>query len=181
MSSDDPDLAALVGDLTTVVEELQTELESRGPPRPPTPRRLTEFTTEVTIPAIILVLETNVRALRLLQRTLRYADGRDGAGEDSATRKRASDLGRATLSRLDDALSDLGSALDDRPADNDARDLLEEVRDLQAELDARLDTESEPAATGETRDSVGIDVDAELESIKDDVEDDSHGGRKDNN
>ena len=102
-----------MGELRTAVEELQTELEStRGPPRPPTPRRLAEFTSEVTIPAIILLLETNVRALRLVQRTLRLAEGRQGDSADTPARKRATDLGRVTLSRLDDALTDLGSALD---------------------------------------------------------------------
>lgn len=177
MSSRDPELSTLVGDLTSVLEELQTELESsRGPPRPPTPRQLARFTSEVTIPAIILVLETNVRALRLVQRGLRMAEGQDGETADPA-RQRASELGRTTLAKLDDALTDLGSALDDTGSDARARDLLEEVRDLQAEVDARLDAEADSPTDADAGDAVGVDVDAELQSIKDEVdEDNSHEG-----
>jgi hypothetical protein len=180
MSSDDPELSALVGELGSLVEELQAEVEStRGPPRPPTPRRLAEFTSEVTIPAIILVLETNVRALRLVQRALRLAEGRADESTGTAARKRATDLGRVTLSRLDDALTDLGSALDGSSADAGTRDLLDDVRQLQSEIDSRLEAQSASIETDETHDSVDIDVDAELQSIKDDVgdEDSSHEGK----
>lgn len=173
MSSEDPELSELVGELGSVVEELQTELESaRGPPRPPTPRQLAEFTSEVTIPAIILVLETNVRALRLVQRGLRLAEERDGESTGAAARKRATDIGRTTLSRLDDALTDLGSTLDESPTDSQARDLLEEVRDLQSEIDTRLEAQAESARTDEASGGVDIDVDAELQSLKNDVDED---------
>lgn len=173
MSSRDPELSQLLGELTGAVEELQSELtESRGPPRPPTPKQLVRFTSEVTIPAIVLVLETNVRALRLVQRALRIAEGRDPGNSSSQTRERATDLGRATLARLDGALDDLGTALEGRPPDDEARKLLDEVRDLQSEIDERLDTSD--VAGGE---SVDIDVDAELESIKKDIDDNnSHEG-----
>lgn len=181
MSSDDPELSAQVADLSDAVEELQSELESnRGPPRPPTLGRLAEFTSEVTIPAVILVLETNVRALKLLQRALRHAEGRAGDSGGSQARERATDLGRATLSRLDDALTDLGSALDGSRGNGDAQDLLEDVRDLQSEIDARLATESTPA-TDDEQGGVDIDVDAELESLKDDVEGEgTHEGNNSN-
>lgn len=174
MSNGDPELSQLLGELTGSVEQLQDELtESRGPPRPPTPRQLVRFTSEVTIPAIVLVLETNVRALRIVQRALRIAEGRDPGTSGSKTGERAAELGRATLSRLDDALSDLGSALEGRPPDDEARELLEEVRQLQSEVDERLESE-----TTAERDSVSIDVDAELQSLKDDVDDDnSHEGK----
>ncbi len=177
MSNGDPELSQLLGELTGSVEQLQDELtQRRGPSRLPTPRQLVRFTSEVTIPAIVLVLETNVRALRLVQRALRIAEGRDPGTSSSKTRDRATELGRATLSRLDDALSDLGSALEGRPPDDEARELLEEVRDLQTEVDERLETE-----TGPERDSVSIDVDAELQSLKDDVDDDnSHEGDNNN-
>lgn len=179
MSSDDQELTTLVGDLSETVEELQSELESgRGPPRPPTPRQLAEFTSEVTIPAIILVLETNVRALRLFQRALRHAEGRTGDSAGTQARQRATDLGRATLSRLDDVLTDLAGSLDETSADAEARDLLEEVRTLQSEIDARLDVDSETDSTSSDGTSVDVDVDAELQSLKDDVDDDtSHEGK----
>ncbi|WP_302080800.1 DUF7547 family protein [Salinibaculum rarum] len=176
MSNGGQELSALLSELTASLEQLQDELDpARGPLRPPTPRQLAQFTSEVTIPAIVLVLETNVRALRLVQRALRIAEGREATPGSSQARQRATDLGRATLSRLDEALSDLGSALESRPPDDEARELLEEVRDLQSEVDDRLET------TSTDRDAVDIDVDAELQSLKDDVDDsDSHGGDENN-
>jgi hypothetical protein len=184
MSDGDTEMTRLVGELVNAVEELQSELEPTGGPlRPPTPRELARFTSEVTIPAIILVLETNVRALRLVQRALRIAEGRDTDRGGSVARERATALGRATVDKLDDALTDLQDALDGRPPDDEAREVLGRVRDLQADVEAELaadstpdmdgastDTESEDAA-GEER--VDVDVDAELEALKDDLDDDS--------
>ena len=174
MSTGDRDLSQLFGDLTTAVEQLQEQLETeRGPPRPPTPRQLAEFTSEVTIPALILVLETNVRALRLVQWALRIAEGRETDRQPSQARKRATDLGRATLSRLDDTLSDLATNLEDTSTDDETRELLERIRELESDIDTRLAAEPETSDHEEAADTVDIDVDAELQSIKDDVDDDS--------
>lgn len=172
MSDTRPDLSTLVGDLTRSVRELQSELEpDRGPPRPPTPGELARFTSEVTIPAIILALETNIRALELLRRALRVADRREPVRPDTAAaRERAEDLGRATLSRLDSVLADLQDALEGRPPDDEARELLDEARDLREEIDNRL----AEGATDTGGEPVGVDVDAELQSLKDDVEGDEH-------
>lgn len=177
MPEGDPDLAELVGELAGAVDELQSELaESRGPPRPPTPRRLARFTSEVTIPAIILVLETNVRALRLLQRTLRIAEGQ--GGDATTARDRASSLGQRTLTRLDGALSDLQDAVAQDPPDEEVGDLLQRIEDLQAEVDARLDATD--ATSDGPNEPVGVDVEEELRTLKDDVDDDADDGTKDN-
>jgi len=180
--------AGLVGDLAGTVEELQAELTGDGPPRrPPTPRDLARFTSEVTIPAIILALETNVRALKLFQRALRLAAGeRPSTGKTGGeARERAEELGRETLARLDDALADLQEALAGRPPDDPARELLADARTLRGEIDDRL------AASGRAGDDpvagtdvpgergVDIDVESELQSIKDDVKDDGDDGGDD--
>lgn len=179
MSRRSPDLTRLVGDLARAVQDLQSELEPdrRLPLRPPTPRELTQFTTEVTIPALILVLETNVRALQLLQRTLRLVDGSEVTDSPDA-RERVESLGRTTLNRLDDALADLQEALESRPPDDDARRLLDEARDLRDEIDARLAADSSPPESASPDDvipadddQVDIDVESELQSIKDDIDD----------
>lgn len=206
MSRQGPDLPDLVGELARTTEQLRDELEaeSGGPMRPPKPSELVRFTSEVTIPAIVLLLETNVRALRLLQRTLRFAQGGAEQPETSRgeARKRAEDLGRETLGRLDSALGDLQDALSGRPADDETKELLEEARDLRSKVENRLERtaremdgsppeEAEPMAENADQptdgtdlpiggeDSAGdgeevpVDVDAELQSIKDDVDDDS--------
>jgi hypothetical protein len=183
-------MSGLVGDLVQAVEELQSELDSggRSPLRPPTPRELARFTSEVTIPAIVLALETNVRVLKLLQRTLRLASGADpGTSSTTGARERAEAAGRSTLSRLDDLLADLQSALEKRPSDDPARELLDEAQSLRVELDDRLaaaggDNEGEQARPGGGDGStsgdgteVDVDIESELRSIKDDVDGDDDG------
>lgn len=179
MSRRGEDLPDLVGELARTTEQLREELDGRQNDRglrPPSPGDLVRFTSEVTIPAIILVLETNVRALRLLQRTLQFAQGRTETTEGSAggeARRRAEDLGRETLGRLDTALADLQDALSGRPSDDEARELLEEARTLRTDIENRLETSGSNSSTATDREDVEIDVDAELQSIKDDVDDDS--------
>jgi hypothetical protein len=175
MAADD-DLDALVADLVGVLRELERSFEPEtvaGIPRPPTPREMARFTSEVAIPGAILVLRTNIEALRLLQRTLRMADGR--ASQDrvtaSAVGARARSVSQMTLSRLDDALTDLQAAVEGRPEDDDARELLDRARDLRDEVDARLAAADEEVGGG--RDDVPVDVEAELQSIKRTVEDEA--------
>lgn len=176
MSRRGDDLPDLVGELAETTEQLRDELDGGPRLRPPTPGELVRFTSDVTIPAIILVLETNVRALRLLQRTLRFAEGRSESVDrpGDGARERAADLGRETLDRFDSALADLQDALSGRPSDDDARELLEEARNLRTEIEHRLD--AAPGQTGEPADepteTVPIDVDSELQSIKDSMDDD---------
>lgn len=181
MAADD-DLDVLVADLVGVLRELERDLEPEtvaGVPRPPTPRELARFTSEVAIPGAILVLRVNVEALRLLQRTLRIAEGRDASGTTAATAvgDRARSVSRATLSRLDDALADLQAAMEGRPEDEDARELLGRARDLRDEVDARLAAADSDAAIDAAE--VPVDVEAELASIKRAVGDEGHTGDND--
>lgn len=172
----DESLLRLTTDLARSLRNLERELEPRPPgPRPPTPRELLRFTDEIAIPALILVLETNIRALRLLQRAIRLADDRAPSQErETPVRDRAVDISRTTLDRLDDALAELQSAIEGRPENDDAREILAETRSLRDEIDARLaaespdetvDTRAEPSST-----EVPVDVDAELQSIKEDID-----------
>lgn len=176
-SSGDADIGPLIADLVRTLRELEAEFEPRtesGLPRPPSPRELMRFTSDVGIPAAILLLRTNVEALKLLQRALRLADGRTPTtGSDgTAARQRAERLSRATLSRLDGALVELQDAVEGRPEDEDARDLLQEARELRNDVESKLEerTNGETPALGDDeadpQESVPVDVDAELESIK---------------
>ncbi|AQL44387.1 hypothetical protein BV210_17425 [Halorientalis sp. IM1011] len=187
-SASDEDLARLAADLARSLRDLQRELEPgrRRRLRPPSPRELLRFTDEVAIPGAILILETNVRALRLLQRAIRLSDPDRGLTDerDTAVRDRAVQLSRTTVRKLDDVLADVQDAMEGRSTDDDARRVLEEARSLRDEIDDRL-------ADSETTDadldvesggaSVPVDVDAELQSIKDDIDDggdsDGDGGR----
>jgi len=185
MSSSDDDLASLVGDLVTTLRRLDDEFEPRtddGRPRPPTPRELLHLTSDVAIPATILLLRSNIEALKLLQRALRMADGRPPTERGSAeVRQRAEQLSATTLSKLDGALADLQDAVEGRPTDDDARELLTEARRLRSEIEDRLgesdngplqvDSDSSDDTLDTTDEDVPVDVDAELQSLRDDMAD----------
>ena len=191
---EDPDLTRLLRDLTRELQTLQREVENRDRRSVSTRRQLSEFTSEVAIPGLILLLETNIRALKLLRRAIRLADGRDPRESRSDTagtalRDRAEQLGNATLSRLDETLAELQSSLEDR-GDDDVRATVAEARELQQEVRQRIDDASpdgQPSASaGESApetesdlpdadDHVTIDVESELRTLKDDVEDGPDG------
>lgn len=214
MDDRERDLSDAVKELSETLEALRTELREpvRGPlglPRPPKPSKLIQFTERYTIPTVIALLETSIRALELLAAALRVADGRPldavaersdrHAGTDSldavgrAGRDRLAEASRETLQRLDDALADLQSAAAGEPSTPEVRQLLEEARELRAEVDERLSaavSESDLEAADDTTsqkasveigiraadegegddDSIGIDVDEELATIKDDID-----------
>ncbi|MFC6962111.1 DUF7547 family protein [Halocatena marina] len=151
----DDDLDELLSELSGTLSELQDVLadeerhrqprdqhQTRERRRPPSPRRFLRFTEEHTIPTLISLLETNIRALELLQGLLRLVNGRDdGRQSDSTpfkTSRRVRTTGRRTLDTLDDALSDLQGALDGEPTDSEARTLLDDARALREEIDTQL-------------------------------------------
>ena len=178
----DEDLTALVTDLVTTLRDLETAVEprtARGRRRPPTPGELLRFTSDVTIPAAILVLRTNIEALKLLRRAIRLAEGRPSAGGSAAAdvRQRAANLSDVTLRRLDDALVEIQRAVEGTPEDEDARELLSEARELRSELRERVQAADDRRSdTEDAAEDVAVDVDAELESIKDDVNRREDGG-----
>ena len=150
---DDPTnyaIADTASELADVLEDLQTELresQRTGPfgfPAPPTPRELLRFTDDYAIPFMIAVLETNIRALRLLQGAIRLVDTGEQARQDArSTRDRAVSFSQSTLSRLDDVLSELeDSTLEvsngEYPRNPEARTILQEARDLRRELTEAL-------------------------------------------
>lgn len=179
---DDRDnLEASVRELTATLEELRSELRDpparTGPlglPRPPSPGELLRFTEQYTIPALISLLEANVRLLELLAAALRVADGRpieateelaDAGGRLEAVRAGGREgvaaASRATLRRLDDALAELQTAAEGgTPDDPEVRRLLSRARELRSEVDERLaKAEAESASADGTTGAVEVDVD----------------------
>lgn len=180
-------------ELLATLRELEDAVEppdARRFVKPPTPRGFLEFTSEVGIPAAILVLRTNVAALELLQRTLRMATDRndarssDDGGSGTAVRERATTLTATSLSRLDDALADLQTAIDGRSIDRSPEELLAEARQRTEELEAQL-SDTAGARTGDVDDELGrrgateVDVEAELQSLRESVDRTDAGGEGD--
>jgi len=153
----DADLAALVVELRETLDELQGTVGA-DQPGPPSGRDLVRFTESYTIPTLVAILEASIQALELLQATLRLVDGRPldperrrGSSEAAA---RVGSVGRATVDRVDAALSELTAALEGEPPEGEARDLLDEARALRAEVDERLRT-AESARRDERRERLG--------------------------
>lgn len=183
------DLEERVDELQRSLEELRREVRPqppRGPgglPRPPTPGELVRFADRQAIPTVIAVLEANIHALELLQAALRLTDPGRAAGEEAErTRERAADISRRSLDRLDAVLDDLQEATrgDTLPPEGDARDILEEARRLREDIAARIgeaehergrtDERTEIDTARETSESVTIDVEDELDSIRAELE-----------
>jgi len=177
MADHDDELVDAVRELTRTIDALRTELHgSRRRPllRPPTPRELLRFTDEVALPAALAVLETSVRALEAFQRSLqvvrteRTARDRTSATADAAS-ERANELRRTTLSQLDTVLTELQRAASEGglPANEEARDLLTEARELRDDVDSRLraatkrDSDAEPAGFDRTRADGAVTIDIE--------------------
>lgn len=168
----------------------------RGPPlRPPTPEEFLRMADEVAIPFLIRALETQIRALERLQRAIgllrREREVRERTGEArDRSRERVETLRNRTLDRLDDVLAELGRTVEGEPGDRRARELLADARQLRDEIDDRLrdvtgererrlrDPDREPGDArtievtapdedGDNEKGTEVDVDAELETLRD--------------
>ncbi|WP_436901650.1 DUF7547 family protein [Halovenus halobia] len=191
--SGDVDITRLLRDLTRELQVLKRELEREETAELSTRQQLSQFTSEVAIPGLILLLETNIRALKLLRRTIRLAEGRDPRSQSDSggeVRRRADELGAEALSRLDDTLARVQSSLEEGGANDEVQQLLDEARQLQetvsqqlqadepanADFDGSLDPEDEADS-----DAVTVDVDAELQTLKENLDDEPEDDASDDN
>lgn len=178
MATDTPDasLETSTRELLAVLRDVEAAVEPPGPGRlvkPPTPSGLLEFTSEVGIPAAILILRTNVAALELLQRSLRMmGDHEPRDDRETPVRDRAAGLTAASLSRLDGALTDLQTAIDGSSTDRPPDDLLAEARRRTEELEAQLAASDGPALDEQldAPETTSVDVEAELDSLRQSIE-----------
>ncbi|WEL22335.1 hypothetical protein [Halorhabdus sp. BNX81] len=171
--SDRAGLPQLLRELTRSLSALQRDLKAERRGRGRGLDRLLRFTADVTIPAAILVLETNIRTLRLLQRTLRMVEDSETDGDTGTTASEdVASVGRSVVDRLDEALEDVQSAVEDSNLDDRTRQHLSEARTLNQQLEDRLQEHSESEANPEA----SVDVEAELQSIKDEHDDTNGNG-----
>jgi len=186
---DDEELAVLLADLERTLTDLRGAIDDdvRRRRRPPTPGELLRFTEEYTLPTLIALLEATVQSLELLRAALRLADPQsstDRLRDRLASRERGptDEALRATVADLRNALTGT-----DLPEDSAAAGVVTDARELTARIEKRLEsmeTESESDSVAEdTSDESrgvaidveeegesGVDVDAELASIKESVE-----------
>lgn len=193
MSAQGDRLDERITELEETLEEIRDELiparRERSVFRPPTPWEMLRLTREYAIPAAITTLEAQIKALELLAEILRAIDIRDRRERSGRSPSdRAVDVGRTTLRGVRESLNRLERQMESGglPDDPAARELLAEAQALQDDIDARLaalaDTEmadSQTVSVGGGAEGVPIDVESELETIKDQVdasEDDDDDG-----
>jgi len=176
----DEELAETLDELAGLLEDLEGQLparrgtdERRGRrgelPRPPRPGEFIRFTEQYTIPTLISLLEATVAVLELLRALLRLTGGR-GLPDPRPGRSRGAieATGRRAVEGLDDVLAELNDALAGQPTDPEARDLLDEARDLRAEIEGLLGEGRGRAASPEQDRSERADRDGHDRSERDD-------------
>lgn len=187
---DEPEaLTEAVEELADTLEALQYELSNtshqpRGIPKPPSIRDILRFTERYAIPTIITILQANIKMLELLAAVLRATDGNKIS---ESHRSQVEQISQTTLRSLDSALSDLQQAVEGgEPSSPEVKRLLTEAQSLREEINSKLTAataENDGRETEQFQDSssqsmesdqdttVEIDVDSELESIKEELDD----------
>ena len=147
----DEDIAARLDELATILDDLREDLresDRRAPPRPPRLTELLRFTEQYTIPTVIALLETTITSLELVRGALRLVDP-EGRLDDERRRARDADTSGASLDAVRDgartglarSLSELQRALEEAnlPEETVSRTILEEARDLSAEIETAIE------------------------------------------
>lgn len=163
------ELARRLDDLERAIAELREDLtagESREG-RPPTRETARRLADEFAVPAIDAALEANIRSLELLRELIRSTDrGRRTPSDDR-------DPLSGTVRRFERTLEEIEAALEGStlPRNADARGLLTEARRLNEAISERLDPSDRVGDEPDDETVVRIDVESELESIKDELDD----------
>ena len=111
-------------------------------PRPPRLSELVRFTEQYTIPTVIALLETTIKSLKLVQGTLRLLDPEGTVRSDTeATAGRLADVRDGATDGLARSLSELRTALAeaDLPEEAASRSIIEDARELTADIEARIE------------------------------------------
>lgn len=175
MGMSDRDVDERIQDLERAIHDLTDELGAVDSPSTVGDRRsVASFVRKVAIPAGILAVEAQLRTLEFLAERVRWMNQRGGEQsslDDWSTEAREHSM--ATMDRIEDMLDriELELAAGRLPASREARDLIEEIRRLQGEIRNQLD-EDRSSITGEGGESeaVTIDVESELETIRDEID-----------
>ncbi len=175
-ASRDEELVNRVASLESNVEDLRSELAENNTlfslPSP-SPAGIIRFTDQIAIPSIILVLETNIQLLKLLQRALRLTA--TDAPSDTAAEV-PNDLSMyltRTLGELENAIQKLQSLdISAGPTDETAQSLLNEIRSIKAEISDQI---THAKSNNDSHETVKLDsrheqIEEELEAIKDELE-----------
>ena len=181
MSDAEDDLSRAVTELADRLRELRDRTDADS--------GLLTFTERYAIPTAITTLEANIRALEALAGAIRLFQGTEETAAEARARR------TAAVETADRAVEDVAAAVRGDPTDPEARELLQELRDLRAEIRDRVDgrvsapkpaaTDSDDApvteragtripvtdATIDDGEADAVDIDGEIATIRDEVAD----------
>lgn len=189
-ASRDDDLEARVAALETAIEDLRDDLleentMSRELFSPPSLRDILRFTDQIAIPGIILILETNIRLLKLLQRTIRLSDTSATSDGSSEIQTELATYTSKTLRELETAISKLQSLdIAGGPADETAQSLLTDIRELRTDITNELNEASTnaPPTSNQNADELTNEIAEELEDLKHELDErQNHDPSEDDN
>lgn len=174
IDSADSDLEERIDALEESMRSLQAEVRQSadrgrlGFPRAPSARQFLKFTDQAVLPALIAILEVNIKILKTIRRAIRLTHQDDVTDSHRDTFQ---SLNGEVLNQFDRALAELQSVIEGSPIDETARDILADAKALREDLEHHTEHVNEsqepssktPATTAE---SDPIDVNAELDSIK---------------
>ena len=145
----DDDLDERLDELEDKLGRLRDELgdDTGSSSRLPSPSEFIQFTEQYTIPTVIALLETAIRSLELLRGLLRLADPNRRVTDDIGDQLTGRTDGRLAEARseasrgLARSLSELRTALSkaDLPQDEASKSIIEEARELSAEIERRVE------------------------------------------
>ena len=164
----DDDIAERLDELAAILEELRADLresDRRSPPRPPRLTELLRFTEQYTIPTVIALLETTITSLELVRGALRLVDPEGRLDDDRRRARGGTEATESPLGAVRDgartgltrSLSELQRALEqtDLPEETVSRTILEEARDLSAEIEARVEAAEDEVDANRRADPTG--------------------------
>lgn len=140
-----------------------------SPPESPPPDEAHRVATEYTIPAILAALEATVRSLELLQTTIQGIETTEGDQNIAGRNTHRGDGRSATpVDRISSVLDGLDDAIETERDDTASGDIVAEVQAIEEELADAIEAMDR---TGRIR-NVAVDVEAELQSIKEEQQED---------
>jgi len=181
MSDAEDDLSPAVTELADRLRELRDRTDADS--------GLLTFTERYAIPTAITTLEANIRALEALAGAIRLLQGTEETTADARARR------TAVAETADRAVEDVAAAVRGDPTDPEARELLQELRDLRTEIRDRVggrvsapesaatDSDDAPVmdetgtripvtdATADDGEADAVDIDGEIATLRDEVAD----------
>lgn len=185
LMTDEPDINRRLDTLEETLADLRAELATEeGRNREMASDSFLQLAWDIAVPIGIAVIEVQLRTLKRLSENLQQFDRERGQRSLDNWTRETRRQGVTTLSRLEDTLEQLEQDIDRGriPAGGNIRELLSETRELTQDIEQQVQsvdaTASDEEPTSRDR-GVQIDVESELDTIRDELDDENESNNQD--